>query len=188
MKLQLKHIGHGYYPLPRGNAASLTIDGQLPRHGYEKRALPPEILDQRVQLLKYEPYRGLTGAWEPGPPINEACDCWIARTRHEGEEVWALVVHRRITWHDASPPWKPYPAIPTYATLFQHNYGWEEPTAIGQWQWTTTFGRWSALCTFKDGWHGYTYPKLKSDDPWYAYIGVPNPQSECLTPTPSTIS
>ena len=45
------------------------------------------------------------------------------------------------------------------ATLFQHNYGFEKPAAIHGWQWSTTFGRWSALVTFDDGWHGYAYPK-----------------------------
>jgi hypothetical protein len=52
-----------------------------------------------------------------------------------------------------------YPAIPTEATEFQSNYGYEVPVAVHDWQWSVTFGRWSALVTFKDGWHGWTYPK-----------------------------
>lgn len=53
-----------------------------------------------------------------------------------------------------------YPPIPGDAKLFQNQrYGYEEPTSIEGWQWSTTFGRWSALVTFADGWHGFTYPK-----------------------------
>jgi hypothetical protein len=63
-----------------------------------------------------------------------------------------------------------FPPIPHYAEYFQHNYGKEKPTKIHSWQWSTTFNRWSALVTFQDGWHGYTYPELKNDDPWYFWI------------------
>jgi hypothetical protein len=55
---------------------------------------------------------------------------------------------------------KSYPEIPYHAELFQHNYGYEKPLKIHSWQWSTTFGKWGALVTFEDGWHGYTYPKL----------------------------
>lgn len=53
-----------------------------------------------------------------------------------------------------------YPDIPE-ASEFQHGYGYETPAEVHGWEWSTTFGTWSALVTFKDGWHGYTYPK-----PW----------------------
>ena len=54
-----------------------------------------------------------------------------------------------------------YPPIPE-AELFQGiNYAYEKPIAIHGWQWSTTFGRWSALVTFSDGWYGFTYPKLR---------------------------
>lgn len=46
------------------------------------------------------------------------------------------------------------------AELYQHNYGHEKPVALDRWSWSTTFGRWSRLVTFADGWHGYTYPKI----------------------------
>jgi hypothetical protein len=45
--------------------------------------------------------------------------------------------------------------------LMGHAYRYEEPTEVHGWQWSTTFGTWSALVTFKDGWKGYTYPEPK---------------------------
>lgn len=45
------------------------------------------------------------------------------------------------------------------AELYQHNYGYEKPIALDRWEWSVTFGRWSRLVTFADGWHGFTYPK-----------------------------
>jgi hypothetical protein len=52
-----------------------------------------------------------------------------------------------------------YGPIPE-ATKFQHGrgYGYEEPAEVHGWQWSNDFGRWSALVTFADGWHGFTYP------------------------------
>jgi hypothetical protein len=38
-------------------------------------------------------------------------------------------------------------------------YGFEKPTSIHGWQWSPTFGRWSALVTFADGWNGFTWPE-----------------------------
>lgn len=53
-----------------------------------------------------------------------------------------------------------YPAIPTGATLFLNDrLGYEQPITIHRWEWSTTFGCWGALCTFANGWHGFTYPK-----------------------------
>lgn len=37
-------------------------------------------------------------------------------------------------------------------------YGYERPLAVHGWAWSDTFNRWSALVTFRDGWHGFTYP------------------------------
>ena len=52
-----------------------------------------------------------------------------------------------------------YPPIPD-AKLFLHNgYAYERPVEIHGWEWSTTFGKWSALVTFADGWHGFSYPK-----------------------------
>lgn len=54
---------------------------------------------------------------------------------------------------------KAYGKIPAaVGGKFQHNYGHELPVAVHGYQWSTTFGRWGALVTFADGWHGYTYP------------------------------
>ena len=52
-----------------------------------------------------------------------------------------------------------YPPKPE-AELYQHGYGWEKPVDLGDWSWSNTFGRWSRLVTFADGWHGYTFPKI----------------------------
>lgn len=53
-----------------------------------------------------------------------------------------------------------YPPKPEHATEYQHGYGYEVPVDMGKWEWSVTFGRWSRLVTFADGWHGYTFPKL----------------------------
>lgn len=52
-----------------------------------------------------------------------------------------------------------YPPKPESAELYQHNYGYQKPTALGEWQWSTTFGRWGRIVTFADGWNGLTWPK-----------------------------
>jgi len=70
-----------------------------------------------------------------------------------------LVTPEDVAAHNERRDELSYPPIPGDATLFQHNLGYEEPTSIEGWEWSTTFGRWSALVTFADGWHGFTYPK-----------------------------
>lgn len=51
-----------------------------------------------------------------------------------------------------------YGPIPD-AEMFQHDPGGpQRPIEVHGWDWSTTFGRWSALVTFEDGWHGFTYP------------------------------
>ena len=52
-----------------------------------------------------------------------------------------------------------YGPIPLDKELFQTDYGYAKPVSVHGWQWNTTFNKWSALVTFKDGWHGFTYPK-----------------------------
>lgn len=55
-----------------------------------------------------------------------------------------------------------YPPKPKTTGRFQHKYySYEYPVTVHKWAWSTTFGRWSALVTFADGWEGYTYP-----EPW----------------------
>ena len=51
-----------------------------------------------------------------------------------------------------------YPNIPD-AEEFLNSLVYEKPKIIHGWQWSTTFGRWSALVTFSDGWYGFSYPK-----------------------------
>ena len=51
------------------------------------------------------------------------------------------------------------PPIPENAELFQNRYAYEKPETVHGWQWSSTFGTWSALVTFADGWHGFTYPR-----------------------------
>lgn len=47
------------------------------------------------------------------------------------------------------------------AELFQHpSAAPQKPVELLGWDWSVTFGRWSALVIFADGWHGYTYPYL----------------------------
>ena len=50
-----------------------------------------------------------------------------------------------------------YGPIPE-ASEFQHGGGRATPEQVHGWQWSNDFGRWSALVTFADGWHGFTYP------------------------------
>ncbi len=51
-----------------------------------------------------------------------------------------------------------YGRIPE-ATEFQHaGVGRATPVQVHGWAWSNDFGRWSALVTFANGWHGYTYP------------------------------
>lgn len=53
-----------------------------------------------------------------------------------------------------------YPPIPVDAALFlTKRYSYEKPTIIHKWDWSTTFGCWSALVTFADGEYTWTYPK-----------------------------
>ena len=55
--------------------------------------------------------------------------------------------------------WKAYGPIPDTG-YFQHGGkgGIDVPAVVHGWDWSATFGRWSALVTFADGWHGWTFP------------------------------
>jgi hypothetical protein len=63
------------------------------------------------------------------------------------------------------------PPMPPAGMEFQKGYGAEIPAAFHRWEWNCTFGRWSGLVTFADGWHGFSYPDT-----------APAPQS--ITPPP----
>ena len=56
-----------------------------------------------------------------------------------------------------------YPDIPD-GVEFQHKYGYEIPRKVYGWEWSTTFGKWSALVLFQDGWYGFSYPKPKTGE------------------------
>jgi len=62
-----------------------------------------------------------------------------------------------------------YPPKPTYATLFSRNYSWE-PAEVKEWVMSTTFNCWRALVQFADGYVCVTSPKIKPDDPYYAWL------------------
>ena len=47
---------------------------------------------------------------------------------------------------------------------FLNRMGYEAAQEVHGWEWATTFGRWSALVTFRDGWHGFTYPEPQRGD------------------------
>lgn len=53
-----------------------------------------------------------------------------------------------------------YPPIDvTRSALLYHRYGYEKPITVHGYEWSDTFGKWSVLATFADGWHGFTYQK-----------------------------
>ena len=66
---------------------------------------------------------------------------------------------QRDEWNDrATRDSLSLPDIPK-ATYFQCGTGsYDIPVKVHGWEWSTTFGRWAAVCTFADGWHGLTYP------------------------------
>ncbi len=51
-----------------------------------------------------------------------------------------------------------FPKKPENTVLYQHHYKWLKPVKLGEWQWSSTFNRWSRVVTFKDGWEVCTYP------------------------------
>jgi hypothetical protein len=70
-----------------------------------------------------------------------------------------LSLVQRDEWNSRRRDVLSYPDIPD-AELFQGRSGsFEKPVTVHGWEWSTTFGRWAAVCTFADGWHGVTYPK-----------------------------
>jgi len=93
-KLTLRHIDNGFYRVPANRVRSLTIDGELPRHGYEKRALPAAALNAKL-TLEFWNYR-LGGKWETRKPIGDGAQCWLKRTQVNRETVWALHVWESV--------------------------------------------------------------------------------------------
>jgi hypothetical protein len=56
-----------------------------------------------------------------------------------------------------------YPPIPEAELFLNQSYGYEKPVKVHGWDWSVTFGRWSALVDFENGWHGWTFPKLPAN-------------------------
>lgn len=81
-----------------------------------------------------------------------------ARTMRTAQEIENAIATDAIARETYGKDWERVKD----AELFQHNYGYEKPVEIHGFQWSTTFWRWSALVTFSDGWHGYTWPKPKT--------------------------
>lgn len=65
-----------------------------------------------------------------------------------------------------------HPSIPEDVELFQHRNGYAKPETVHGWEWSYTFGKWSALVTFADGWNGFTYPRPA--------LVTPTPESEAF--------
>ncbi len=61
-----------------------------------------------------------------------------------------------------------YPPIPDATHFMTPHFGSCVPKVIHGWQWSDTFGKWSALVTFgndtgfDDGWYGFTYPYTRT--------------------------
>jgi hypothetical protein len=56
---------------------------------------------------------------------------------------------------------KPYPPQPENVERYQSDkgYGYTEPTSVGSWEWSGTFGKWGRHVTFDNGWSGFTWPE-----------------------------
>ena len=52
-----------------------------------------------------------------------------------------------------------YPPKPEAATEYQSGWSYEKPVSLGDWEWSSTFGRWGRHVTFANGWSGFTWPK-----------------------------
>lgn len=107
--IKIKHICCGFYRLTAPQAKLLTIDGELPKEGWEKRARPAAELNKMVVRLFWN-WRTTFPTWQPTDrPIGAGDHCWISRTPlswHDGETVpdgwvWALHVYEvGIPWHE----------------------------------------------------------------------------------------
>lgn len=80
--MEIEHIDNCFFLLTTKQAKHLSIDGTLPKHGWEKRAKADL---SGVTLL----HRGRACDLQP----NVAKAAWIKRTRFNGENVWAIQFH-----------------------------------------------------------------------------------------------
>lgn len=81
----LKYLDNGYYILSPKQAKEFSVDGQLPRPGYEKKA---DI--SKLQGLKAD-YRGQIRPLD----VSEEDSAWIHQTPTWGKNVWAVRIHKR---------------------------------------------------------------------------------------------
>lgn len=57
------------------------------------------------------------------------------------------------------PEYRDYPSRPTTTEgLFLRGYSYEQGK-VADWQWSGTFGKWTALVEFTDGYRCWTYAK-----------------------------
>lgn len=79
------------------------------------------------------------------------------------EEVAAAIKADACFREHYGPDWQ---RIDFENLKFQNQqYGHEPAAEIHGWQWSTDFGRWSALVTMPNGWRGYTYSTRKNQQP-----------------------
>lgn len=88
--LELRHIDNSFYKVPTAYAKAMTIEGRLPKCGYESRVKRSELAKC---VLVYSRTRGK-------PEMHGIRDAWLSRTRVWDKEVWAV----HILWGQAPNP------------------------------------------------------------------------------------
>ena len=96
--MDLTYIDNGFYKLTPKQAKELSIEGRLPREGYEIKASPKAL--ESVRLGKVDHRIGPTGTWvELTWKAKNASQAWILRTPlswWQGKEVkqgWTWALH-----------------------------------------------------------------------------------------------
>lgn len=85
--MKLKHIDNSFFELTAAQAKSLTVDGELPRHGYEKKVLN----FAGIELLYW--HAGKWRATEGAQPKDANPVAWVQRTIVNQKQVWAIRFH-----------------------------------------------------------------------------------------------
>ena len=116
----LKHISHDFFYLTEHQARQLSIDGKLPRDGYQKKADLGKL--ETVQLL-YRDYR--LHQWFPGPvAARNAKRAWIMPTplsHWDGELLNSGWVWSLFLLFAAPYPWEPLGADALRAMVERQN-------------------------------------------------------------------
>lgn len=87
--MKIKHIDNSFFKLSAAQAKELSIDGKLPRHGWEKRADASKLATVELE------YSNRT---QPAGTASKATEAWIKRTPLSwfggnavaGGSTWAL--------------------------------------------------------------------------------------------------